>query len=135
MFQYPRRLVQIALAFLPFFLAFLRDRHRFILVGRPRTVTEAQHRERARKLRDTLLDLGPTFIKIGQVLSTRPDVLPLTYTRELITLQDTVPPGPFEEIEAVVAADVGVEEYDEFDPEALAGGSLAQVHEAQYKGN
>ncbi|KAB1185171.1 MULTISPECIES: AarF/ABC1/UbiB kinase family protein [Haloferax] len=134
MFQYPRRFAQIALSFLPFFLAFLRDRHRFIVFGRSRLVTEAQHKERAQKLRDTLVDLGPTFIKIGQVLSTRPDIVPLVYAQELITLQDTVPPGPFEEIQAIVAADVGVDAYDEFDPDAIAGGSLAQVHVARYEG-
>ncbi|KAB1189894.1 AarF/ABC1/UbiB kinase family protein [Haloferax sp. MBLA0076] len=134
MLQYPRRFVQIALSFLPFFVAFLRDHRRFVLVGRPRVVTEEQHRERARKLRDTMVDLGPTFIKIGQVLSTRPDIVPLVYAQELITLQDTVPPGPFDEIRKIVAADIGLDSFDEFDPDALAGGSLAQVHEARYDG-
>ncbi len=82
-----------------------------------------------------MVDLGPTFIKIGQVLSTRPDIVPQVYGKELSTLQDTVPPGAFEEIERIVEADVGMDAFDWFEPEALAGGSLAQVHEAQYRGN
>ncbi|KAB1191278.1 MULTISPECIES: AarF/ABC1/UbiB kinase family protein [Haloferax] len=135
MLQYPRRLVQIALRFLPFLLASLRDRHRFILFGRARVVSTEVHQRRAQRLRDTLVDLGPTFIKIGQVLSTRPDIVPAVYAKELITLQDTVPPGPFVEIERIVEADVGMDVFDSFESEALAGGSLAQVHEARYRGN
>lgn len=135
MFQYPRRLVQIAVRFLPFFAAGLRDWHRFVLFGRSRNVSTEQHRLRAGRLRDTMLELGPTFIKIGQVLSTRPDIVPLVYAKELSTLQDTVPPGPFGDVETIVGEDVGMDEFDSFESEALAGGSLAQVHEAQYKGN
>jgi predicted unusual protein kinase regulating ubiquinone biosynthesis (AarF/ABC1/UbiB family) len=98
-------------------------------------VTDDQRRERARELRDTLLDLGPTFIKIGQVLSTRPDVVPEIYAEELASLQDAVPPGAYGEAEPTVEADVGKEAYDEFDSDPVAGGSLAEVYEATYRGN
>ncbi|WP_410767350.1 ABC1 kinase family protein [Haloferax sp. DFSO60] len=134
MFQYPRRLFQIALSFIPYLLAFLRDRHRFIIVGGSRTLSETAARERARDIRDTMLELGPTFIKIGQVLSTRPDLVPPIYAEVFASLQDTVPPGPFEEVSAIVDEDIGLGSYDEFDQTAIAGGSLAQVHQARYRG-
>ncbi|MGM0592111.1 MAG: ABC1 kinase family protein [Halobacteriota archaeon] len=131
---YPARFAHIALRFLPFLLAYLRDRHRFVVVGRSRRVTGDQRQVRAVEMRDTMLDLGPTFIKIGQVLSTRPDVVPEVYAEEFATLQDAVPPGPFGEIEPTIADDVGTDAYEAFDTEALAGGSLAQVYEARYEG-
>lgn len=134
MLRYTRRLVRVALSFLPFLVAALRNRRRFLVVGGPRAEREADQRERARRLRDTMLALGPTYIKIGQVLSTRPDLVPPAYAEELATLQDTVPPSPTAAIESIVASDVGMDTYDAFDDEAIAGGSLAQVHEARYRG-
>lgn len=80
-----------------------------------------------------MLALGPTFIKVGQVLSTRPDVVPPVYAEELATLQDAVPAGPYREMIPTIAEDVGYHEYDEFDPEPIAGGSLAQVYDATYE--
>ncbi len=74
-----------------------------------------------------MLDLGPTFVKIGQVLSTRPDVVPPVYAEEVVTLQDAVPTGPYREMIPALADDVGYHSYDDFDPEPIAGGSLAQV--------
>ncbi|WP_458208647.1 ABC1 kinase family protein [Haladaptatus sp. NG-SE-30] len=81
-----------------------------------------------------MLTLGPTFIKIGQVLSTRPDVVPEVYAEEFATLQDAVPPSPYSEMIPSLATDVGYHSYDEFDPDPIAGGSLAQVYEAVYDG-
>jgi predicted unusual protein kinase regulating ubiquinone biosynthesis (AarF/ABC1/UbiB family) len=81
-----------------------------------------------------MLDLGPTFIKVGQVLSTRPDIVPAVYAEEFATLQDAVPAGPYREMIPTVAEDIGYHSYDEFEPEPMAGGSLAQVYEATYEG-
>ena len=83
-----------------------------------------------------MLTLGPTFIKLGQLLSTRPDVLPPAYIDVLASLQDDVPPEPWEETKVVLEDEVGpVEEvFDEFDTDSISGASLGQVYVATYEG-
>ena len=122
--------------FLPLIVAYARDRRRFLLFGRSRSVSPAVRRERASVLLDTLLTLGPTFIKLGQILSTRPDVLPPEYIDVLSTLQDDVPPAPWPESREVLEAELGpVEEtFDEFDVDPISGASLGQVYVATYEG-
>ena len=81
-------------------------------------------------------DLGPTFIKFAQIISARPDVLPNGLIFELKKLRNHVPPEPFEDMEAVLVSGLGAsieETFVEFDREAFAGGSLAQVHRAVLK--
>lgn len=129
-----RRFATILRSFLPFVIAFARDRRRFLLVGGTRHVTQAEHERRAQKLRDTMLDLGPAFVKMGQVLSTRPDIIPPTYATELATLQDTVPEDVGGD-PATARADELRQLFDgEPDLEPVAGGSLAYVYETTYKG-
>ena len=85
------------------------------------------------RLRIALEELGPTFVKLGQVLSTRPDLLPPAYIAELARLQDAVPPAPWELVRAQIEAELGAPIDDVFatlDPEPLAAASLAQVHAA-----
>ncbi|MFL5961075.1 MAG: ABC1 kinase family protein [Gaiellaceae bacterium] len=85
-------------------------------------------REGAQAFRRSLEELGTTFIKLGQLLSSRPDLLPDVYIEELGRLVDEVPPVPFAEIEAVVRADFGEDAFVSLDPEPLATASIAQTH-------
>lgn len=85
------------------------------------------------RLRLALEELGPTFVKLGQVLSTRPDLLPPNYVAELVKLQDTVPPVEWELIKAQIESELGApleELFTAFEPVPVAAASLAQVHAA-----
>ena len=87
--------------------------------------------DRARRLRMVLEDLGPTFVKLGQVLSTRPDLLPEAYTTELASLRDDVRPFPYEEAEQILIEEYGrppSEVFDWIDTTPLASASISQVH-------
>lgn len=127
-----RRFFVVAWQFFPLLWAYARDRHRFVLFGSPRQVGIETQRERAGRLLESLLTLGPTFIKLGQLLSTRPDVLPPAYIDELSKLQDEVPPAEWEEARQVLEADLGPigERFEEFNDDAISGASLGQVYRA-----
>jgi ubiquinone biosynthesis protein len=89
--------------------------------------------ESAREFRLALEELGTTFVKLGQLLSSRPDLLPDVYVAELAKLVDEVPPLPFEEIEPVIERAVGADSFVRIDPEPLAAASIAQIHAALLK--
>ena len=94
----------------------------------------ARRKKQAVWIRDTFLDLGPTFIKVGQLFSTRADLFPSEYVEELSKLQDKVPAFSYEQVEAIIEQDLGKkvpELYRSFDPIPLAAASLGQVHKAQ----
>jgi ubiquinone biosynthesis protein len=88
-------------------------------------------------LRLVFEELGPTFIKIGQILSTRPDILPQAYIVELSKLQDSAPSFSFEQVRGLVEEDLSREIFDifeSFDKDPVASASVAQVHNAVLKG-
>lgn len=85
------------------------------------------------QLADDLEAMGPAYVKLGQVLSSRPDLLPAEYTQALARLQDDVKPFDFEEVRAIVEEELGVrltKAFGTFDPEPMAAASLGQVHAA-----
>jgi ubiquinone biosynthesis protein len=90
-------------------------------------------REAAQGFRQALEELGTTYIKLGQLLSSRPDLLPDVYIDELSGLVDAVPPVAFAEIEAVISADLGQDVFASVDPTPLATASIAQTHRALLK--
>lgn len=94
----------------------------------------ARRKTQAIWIRDTFLELGPTFIKVGQLFSTRSDLFPGEYVEELSKLQDRVPAFNYDQVEAIVKKDLGKsvsELFGNFDPIPLAAASLGQVHKAQ----
>lgn len=87
--------------------------------------------ERHKRLRLLLEELGPTFVKLGQLLSTRPDLLPESYTAELALLRDNVPPFPFEEVVRILGEEYGrpyTEVFESVGPLPVAAASISQVH-------
>jgi ubiquinone biosynthesis protein len=107
------------------------------LFARSRPGDQESTRHRARRFRKALEELGPTFAKLGQILSTRPDLLPHDFIEELATLQDNVPPMRQEEVVQVMEEELGVPWEDVFEtivPEPMAAGTIAEVHRATLTG-
>jgi len=103
------------------------------LFGRPDHEGAVGRHRQGKRLRAALEELGPTFAKLGQILSTRPDLLPPEYIEELATLQDNVPPLSERHVVEVMEQELGVpweDVFDHIDPAPLAAGTIAEVHRA-----
>lgn len=132
-----RRFLVVLYHLLPLLFVYARDRHRFVFFGRARReeVTPEERERRAERVLSSFVALGPSFIKLGQFLSTRADTLPREYTRTLSKLQDDVPPADWSETETVLREDIGsLDRFESFDKEAINAASLGQVYAARTGG-
>jgi ubiquinone biosynthesis protein len=101
--------------------------------GQKPTIDPTAASQRGLHLRNMLDELGPTFVKFGQLLSTRPDIVPPDIISELRALQDDVRPFPFEQVEQVIEAELGLSlerAFLEFETQPIAAASIGQVHRA-----
>jgi ubiquinone biosynthesis protein len=93
---------------------------------------------RAERVRIVFEELGPTFVKLGQIVSTRPDLIPAEFIEELSKLQDKVPPFPYIQVKETIKKDLGrdpLEIFKSFDESPLASASIGQVHRARLQDN
>ena len=126
--------LRVFLKLFPVFRKYLRDRDR--AKKEEESKWDFTRERNGKRAVDAFISLGPTFIKLGQVLSARPDLLPKEYLKSFEKLQDEVPPAPFETVEPLLVRTLGNlgEVLDRFDRNAISGASLGQVYRAAYRG-
>jgi len=124
-----KRELQIILKLAPRILAYREFRKKILADEK---LDQMEMEEEAKKLTDAIISLGPTFIKFGQVLSVRPDIMPEPYIRQLSRLQDEVPPASFEEVREILEKDLGTQ-FKVLDKVPISSASLGQVYLGESK--
>ncbi|CAN5556068.1 hypothetical protein BH18THE1_BH18THE1_12540 [soil metagenome] len=117
-------------------IVYLRKDRREWVKKEGKNVNEKKFRKHAESALKTFVDLGPSYIKLGQWLSSRADLLPQPYLDVLESLQDDVLPEPFSDVRPILEKELGSldEVFDYFNPASISGASLGQVYRAGYKG-
>jgi predicted unusual protein kinase regulating ubiquinone biosynthesis (AarF/ABC1/UbiB family) len=117
-------------------IVYLRKDRREWVKKEGKNVNEKKFRKHAEGALKTFVDLGPSYIKLGQWLSSRADLLPQPYLDVLESLQDDVLPEPFSDVRPILEKELGSpdEVFDYFNPASISGASLGQVYRAGYKG-
>ncbi|HKJ96874.1 MAG TPA: AarF/ABC1/UbiB kinase family protein [Thermoplasmataceae archaeon] len=130
-----RQELRVFLKLAPIIRRYLKDRRRAREENEEAAWSTMRERNGQRAV-ETFFSLGPTFIKLGQVLSARPDLLPKEYIASFEQLQDRVPPAPFSHAKEIIERNLGKidDVFEEFNEEAISGASLGQVYLAKYKG-
>ena len=124
---------KVILKLLPVVINFRRDRKKWVK-HEGKNIDEWKFRKHAKKALEIFIELGPSYIKLGQWLSSRADLLPLPYLEELSKLQDEVPPAEFSKVKPIIESELGKIEniFESFNTSALSGASLGQVYLAKY---
>lgn len=127
--------IAIAVRLLPVAIHFKRDRKEWAR-KEGKGISEEKYRRHARSAVSTFIKLGPSFVKLGQWLSTRADLLPQPYMDEFAKLQDDVPPAPFAGVKKTIEQELGPidQAFEHFDINCISGASLGQVYRATYNG-
>ena len=129
------RIIYVFFKLLPTIIALRKDRVLWIS-NEGKNIDEKRFKKNARRILNTCISLGPVYIKFGQWLSSRADILPEPYLKELSKLQDEVPAESFDKVKPVIERDIGKidEKFDSLDTTALSGASLGQVYLATRDG-
>lgn len=128
-------LLKVLIKLIPILIHLRRDRREWVR-REGRNIDTQKYVRHAEKTLATFIALGPSYIKLGQWLSTRTDVLPQPYLEVLAKLQDDVPPSDFSSVQETLEKEIGKidQVFDRFDKNAKSGASLGQVYLACYKG-
>ena len=128
-------IIKTILKLIPVILYLRTDRREWVK-KEGKNVNEKKFRKHAERALKTFIDLGPSYIKLGQWLSSRADLLPQPYLDVLESLQDDVLPEPFSDVRPILEKELGSldEVFDYFNPASISGASLGQVYRAGYKG-
>ena len=128
------RTIKVLFKLLPSVIALKKDRRNWVK-SEGKNVDVEKYRKNARRVLNTFISLGPVYIKLGQWLSSRADILPKPYMEELAKLQDDVPPAPFEKVKPIIENELGpiTEKFDSVDQNAVSGASLGQVYRAKIR--
>lgn len=127
------RVAKVILKLLPIVINLRQDRRKWVK-HEGKNIDEWKFKRHAKKALKVFIELGPSYIKLGQWLSSRADLLPLPYLEELAKLQDKVPPAEFSKVKPIIESELGKLEniFESFNTSALLGASLGQVYLAKY---